>query len=147
MLKGIDPLVGPDLLRCLALMGHGDEIVVSDANFPAASVASSTVHGTALRMDCGAVRALEAILGLMPVDTFEADPVMTMQMVGDPEGIPEVVAEAAPLLQREGCISSGLERFAFYERARRAFVVVLTAEPRPYGNFILRKGVIVPDRP
>lgn len=144
MLKGLDPLVGPDLLRVLALMGHGDEIVVADANFPAASVAAGS--GRLLRMECSAPRALQAILSLMPLDGYEPDPVLTMQVVGDPAAVPEVVAEAAPLVQAEGHASRGLERFAFYERARSGFAVVQTAELRAYGNFILRKGVILPPR-
>lgn len=142
MLKGIDPLISPDLLQVLALMGHGDEIVVADANFPAASVAAGS--GRLLRMDCPAPRAVRAILSLLPLDGYQPDPVLTMQVVGDPAAIPDVVAEAAPLLLAEGHRSAGLERFAFYERARGAFAVLRTAETRPYGNFILRKGVINP---
>lgn len=142
MLKGIDPLLGPDLLMVLASMGHGDELVIADANFPAASVARTTVHGRPLRLDSAAPRALRAILSLLPIDGYEADPVLTMQVVGDPAAIPEVVAEAAPMLAAAGVRPAALERFAFYDRARRAFAVVRSAETRPYGNFIIRKGVI-----
>lgn len=142
MLKGIDPLIGPDLLRVLAQMGHGDAIALVDANFPAASVAARTVHRGVLHIDHGAVRCLDAVLSLLPLDTFEPDPVLTMQMVGDPEAVPEVVAEATPRLAREGVAPASLERFAFYRRAEGCFAVLRTAETRPYGNFILRKGVI-----
>lgn len=142
MLKGIDPMIGPDLLRVLARMGHGDEIVLADANFPSASAARNMVETGALRMDCDAIRALRAILSLLPLDDFIPDPVLTMQVVGDAAQVPPVVAEAAPLLAAEGVASASLERFAFYERAARAFAVVQTAETRIYGNFILRKGVI-----
>jgi L-fucose mutarotase len=142
MLKGIDPLISPELLWVLAQMGHGDEIVIADANFPAASVAARTVHGTALRMDCDAVRALRAILSLMPLDDFEPDPVMTMQVVGDAQAIPEVVAEAMPLLAAAQVKPAGLERFDFYRRAGGAFAILHCAELRIYGNFILRKGII-----
>ncbi|KQT88466.1 RbsD/FucU domain-containing protein [Aurantimonas sp. Leaf443] len=144
MLKNIDEMVGPDLLRVLARMGHGDEIVLADANFPAASVAGRTLEGRELSMDCDALRALRAVLSLLPLDAHQPDPVLTMQVVGEPDAVPEVVAAAAPLLAQEGVRSVGLERFAFYERARGAFAVVRTAEMRPYGNFILRKGVINP---
>lgn len=140
MLKGIDPLIGPDLLRVLARMGHGDEIVIADANFPSASIARSTVEGVELRMDCDAIRALEAVLSLLPLDRHQPGPVVTMQIVGDPDAVPPVVGEAGLLLGDTEIVS--LERFAFYERARRAFAVLRTAETRAYGNFILRKGVI-----
>lgn len=144
MLKGIDGVIAPELLAVLAAMGHGDELVLSDANFPAASVAHSTVHGHALRMDCDVLHGLRAVLALLPLDGFAPDPVLTMQVVGDPAAVPAVVAQALPLLAAEGVTPASLERFAFYERARRAFAVVRTAETRPYGNFILRKGVINP---
>lgn len=142
MLKGIDPLIGPDLLRVLARMGHGDEIVLADANFPSASVARSTVEGRELHMGCDALQALRAVLSLLPIDAHEPDPILTMQVVGAPAEVPPVVAQAAGVLRAEGVASVGIERFAFYERAKRAFAVVRTMEPRPYGNFILRKGVI-----
>ncbi|MFV0384005.1 RbsD/FucU family protein [Paracoccus sp. (in: a-proteobacteria)] len=142
MLKGIDPVISPDLLRALAQMGHGDEIAIVDANFPSVSVASQTVAGVALRVDCDAVRALKAVLSLLPVDDFEPDPVLTMQVVGDPDAIPPVIAEAMPVLAAHDLRPASLERFAFYERAKTAFVVLRCADTRPYGNFIIRKGII-----
>ena len=142
MLKGIDARISPDLLRVLARMGHGDEIVIADANFPSAAVARHTVAQAELRIDCDAVAALRAILSLLPIDSFEPDPVLTMQVVDDPAAVPAVVAEAVPLLAAQGLRPAALERFAFYDRARRGFAVLRTAETRPYGNFILRKGVI-----
>ena len=143
MLKGIDPLLSPDLLRALARMGHGDEIVIADANFPAASVAARTPTGRELRIDCDAIRALGAVLSLLPLDGYEPDPVATMRVVGDPEAVPPAVAEALPLLRAAGVAApKGLERFDFYTRAKAAFAVLRTAETRPYGNFILRKGVL-----
>lgn len=141
MLKGIDPLLGPELLMTLAAMGHGDEIVLGDANFPAASVAAS--HGRLLRMECDAQAALRAVLSVLPLDEFEPHPALTMQAVGETAAVPPVVAEAAPIFAAEGVATVALDRFAFYERARRAFAVVRTGERRPYGNFILRKGVIL----
>ncbi|HPE59277.1 MAG: hypothetical protein KDI15_01565 [Thiothrix sp.] len=143
MLKGIDPLLNPELLKVLAEMGHGDELVIGDANFPAHAVASSSVLGYALHMDCPAPTALRAILTLFPLDTFEPDPVRCMQVVGDPEQLPAVVMEALPDLKAEGSGCTGIERFAFYERARRSYAVIRTGELRPYGNFILRKGVVL----
>ncbi len=144
VLKGLDPMLSPDLLAVLASMGHGDEILISDANFPAESVARSTILGRALRLDCDSLRALRAVLSLLPLDGYEPDPVLTMQVVGDPAAVPEAVAAAEPLFAAEGFVSASLERFAFYDRARRAYAVLRTAETRPYGNFILRKGVISP---
>ncbi|QJD18483.1 RbsD/FucU family protein [Paracoccus sanguinis] len=144
MLKGIDPLLGPEVLRALAAMGHGDEIALVDANFPAESVARGTVTGTALRIEADALRVLSAVLSVLPLDAHEPDPVLTMQVVGDPAAIPDVVAAAAPQLAALGVTSAGLERFVFYDRARRGFAVIRTAETRPYGNFLLRKGVINP---
>lgn len=142
MLKGIDPVISPELLFVLAAMGHGDEIVIVDANFPATSVAAETVHGSPIRIDCGAVRAVEAVLSLLPLDGYEPGPVVTMQVVDEPETVPEVVAEAEPLFTAEGVASVSLERFAFYDRAKTCFAVLQTNELRAYGNFVLRKGVI-----
>ena len=144
MLKGLDPVLSPELLYVLAAMGHGDSIVIVDANFPVASVAKATVHGSAIRSDVDAVRALRAILSVLPVDTFGSDPVVTMAVVGDAAAVPEVVAEARPLVQAAGADVSAVERFAFYDLARAAFAVLGTAERRLYGNFIVRKGVIAP---
>lgn len=145
MLKGIDPRIGPDLLSALARMGHGDEIVLADANFPSASVARETVEGRELQIGCGATEALEAVLSLLPLDRFQPGPVMVMQVVDDAGAVPEVVAEARPLMLAQGVEGAiALERFDFYARARCAFAVVRTQELRPYGNFILRKGVINP---
>jgi len=88
MLKGIDPLLGPEVLRALAAMGHGDEIALVDANFPAESVARDTVTGTALRIEADALRVLSAVLSVLPLDAHEPDPVLTMQVVGDPPPSP-----------------------------------------------------------
>lgn len=110
MLKGIDARISPDLLRVLARMGHGDEIVIADANFPSAAVARHTVAEAELRIDCDAVAALRAILSLLPIDSFEPDPVLTMQVVDDPAAVPAVVAEAVPLLAAEGLRPAALDR-------------------------------------
>lgn len=142
MLKGIDPLLNPELLKVLAEMGHGDEVTIVDANFPAAAVAKATIIGHLLRVDCDALVALRAVLTVFPLDTFEDEPVTTMQVVGDPSAVPPVVAEAAPILAAEGFASKSVERFAFYDLAKQSYAVLMTNEGRAYGNFILRKGVI-----
>jgi L-fucose mutarotase len=145
MLKGIDPLLNPDMLHALCSMGHGDDLIIADANFPAASISRATVLGRPLRMDCDTARALAAVLSVMPVDTFVADAAARMEVVGKPEEIPPAQEEALALLRAEGAAVIGIERFAFYERARRAFAVVQTRERRFYGCLAVRKGVIAPD--
>lgn len=146
MLKGIDPLLGPDLLHILASMGHGDELAIVDANFPAAAVARRLV-----RLDgVNTPRALEAVLTLLPLDTFVKTPVMVMQVVGNPKQVPPPVREFQPIVDRafgRKLRLAALERFAFYERVRNAFAVVSTGERRFYGNIILIKGVIGPEVP
>lgn len=142
MLKSIDPLIGPDLLRILALMGHGDEIVIADANFPAASVAAHCTIKEPIFLPSDAISALRAILSLLPLDSYGQDPVLTMEVVGAPDEIPPVVSLAAPIFANEGFQSKALERFAFYDKAKQAFAIVATTETRIYANFILRKGVI-----
>ncbi|MBO5797597.1 MAG: L-fucose mutarotase [Clostridia bacterium] len=142
MLKGIDPVLSPELLKVLAEMGHGDEIVISDANFPAASMAA---EHTLVRADgIPAARLLEAILQLMPLDQYDANNFVLMEVVpGDPYVPPvwdtyrEVLAKYEP----EATVSF-MERFAYYERAKKAHAVVITGETAKYANIILKKGVI-----
>jgi L-fucose mutarotase len=146
MLKGIDPVLTADLLHALMLMGHGDDIVVCDVNHPAASIAAETVHGRLLTLaGCDIPRATRAILSLMPLDTFVEAPVKRMKVVGDPDRLVDVHRlMQATLDEAEGrpVTVEALERFAFYEAARRAFAIVRTSDPGPYGCFILRKGVV-----
>lgn len=141
MLRGINPLLSPDLLHALRAMGHGDDIVIADANFPAHSNGRRV-----LRLDgITATAALEAVLQVMPLDTFVPDPALTMQVVGNPSDIPPVVAEFQKIVDdvADNPVKiSSLERHAFYERARGAFLVVQTGETRLYGNILLKKGVI-----
>ena len=144
MLKGLDPLLNPELLHVLAAMGHGDEIVIADANFPSDSISRKTVWGRCLRCDASATRTLEAILSVLPVDDFTDDAVRSMAVVGAPSAIPDVVRDAAGLLQGDGPQIVAVERFAFYEASRNAFAVIQTDERRLYGNFIVRKGVLRP---
>lgn len=141
MLKGLHPALSPPLLLALAEMGHGDEVALVDANFPAASVARRAV----VRLDgSDAVAALEAVLTLLPLDDFVPAPAAVM---ADPSGEPPVVAAfRAALAAAEGRAVEveALDRFAFYDRARAAHAVVATGERRLYGNILLRKGVVRP---
>ncbi len=149
MLKGIDPRLGADLLHALAAMGHGDVLALVDSNFPADAVARDTVRGRALRMDnLTAAQALEAILSLLPLDTFVPDFAVRMEVVDRPDEWPEVQHEMqAAIDAAEGRPRPmlGVDRFAFYDRARTAYAVVHTGERRFYGNVLLRKGVIPPE--
>ncbi len=144
MLKGLHPLLNADLLAVLAAMGHGDELALVDANFPAASVARRLVRLDGVRL----AEAAEAIFTVLPLDTFVDSPLAAMAPVDDPTSVPAVQAEVQRLAeQAEGrpLAMQGVERHAFYERARAAFAVVATGEPRPYGCLLFVKGVIVPD--
>jgi len=149
MLKGIDPRLNADVLYALRSMGHGDTIVVADTNFPADSVARATVLGDLLRMDnLTAAQAMEAILSVLPLDTFVEDFAGRMEMVGEAHTIPDVQAEVQAVIDAaEGRARAmvGIERFEFYGRARKSYAVIQTGERRFYGCFILRKGVIPPD--
>ena len=149
MLWGIDPLLDADLLYALRRMGHGDEIAVVDTNFPAASVAMSTVVGEPILMaGVPAARAVEAILSVMPLDTFVPDPAGRMEVVGDPQAIPPVQREVQQAVDRAAgkhVPLQGVERFAFYERAKSAFVILVTGERRFYADFIFKKGVVPPE--
>lgn len=149
MLKGIDPLLNADVLQCLRAMGHGDDVVLCDTNFPADSVARSTVLGRLLRLDnVTAARAARAVLSVMPLDSFVDAPAERMQIVGKPDEIPpvqqEVQAEVDAAEGRSWPMGS-IERFAFYERAKQAYAVIVTGERRFYGCFIFKKGVIPPE--
>lgn len=142
MLKGIDPLLGPDLLGILRAMGHGDEIVVADANFPARSIARP---GRLIRQDgIDAPRAVRAIVSLLPLDDFVPAAAYRMAVVDMPGEVPPIAADFAAALASGGYTGpiEAIERHAFYARARDAFAVVATGETRLYGNLILKKGVI-----
>jgi len=149
MLWGIDPLLDADVLYALRRMGHGDEIAVVDANFPAASTAASTVTGQALYMSgVSSARAVEAVLSVMPLDSFVPDPAMRMEVVGEPHTVPPVQREVQQVVDRaagQHLPLVGVERFAFYDRARSAFVILVAGERRHYGCFIFKKGVLPPE--
>ena len=148
MLKTIDPLLNADVLHALRAMGHGDDLIVADANFPAETCAQGTVLGRPLRIDSDVESAVRAILSLMPIDTFVDDAAGRMAVVDAPDEVPPVqqaVQEVVNAAHGEVLILQPIERFAFYERASRAFAVVQTLERRFYGCFAFRKGVIAPD--
>jgi L-fucose mutarotase len=144
MLRGIDPLLSPELLMILRAMGHGDEIVIVDANYPATSNARRLV-----RLDgVDSSRALAAILSVLPLDSFVDDPANGMQVVGKPDEIPPAIADFQTIVDRLAGFPvriGRIERFGFYERAKTCFAVVATSDRRLYANVILKKGVIGAD--
>ena len=143
MLKNISSLLSPELLKILRAMGHGDEIAIVDANYPSESNARRLV-----RLDgCTATEVLDAVLSVMPLDTYVDHAIYSMQVVGDPDAVPEVVTEFHLVVAKQegdAIQPASLERFAFYERVKSAYAVVATGESRLYGNVILKKGVIAP---
>ncbi|AZN99399.1 ribose ABC transporter [Mesorhizobium sp. M9A.F.Ca.ET.002.03.1.2] len=148
MLKGIDPLLNADVLQALRAMGHGDDLIIADTNFPSDSVARQTVLGKLLRIDAPAADVVKAVLSLYPLDNFVDDAAARMEIVGKPDEIPPVQTE----VQREIDAAEGkawpmisVERYAFYERAKKSYCVIQTGERRFYGCFAFRKGVVPPD--
>jgi L-fucose mutarotase len=145
-LRGIDPRLSADIVHALMLMGHGDDLVICDVNHPAATIAAETTYGTLLNLPgCGIPEAAASILTLMPLDTFVPAPVWRMEVVGDPTAqVPIFDAMQGVVDRAEGrpVRIDALERFAFYAAAKRAFCIIRTSDPGPYGCFILRKGVI-----
>ncbi|WP_227427876.1 RbsD/FucU family protein [Roseibaca sp. Y0-43] len=146
MLKGIDPRMPAALLDVLMRMGHGDEIAVVDANFPSHSTAADTVTGQVIELPgFTAPEAIALVTSLMPLDAFVPEGAFWMQRDGAGDVPDEVHSEALKVMMAEmpdgGAVGS-LERQKFYKRARQGFAVLRTTEPRPFGCFILRKGVI-----
>jgi L-fucose mutarotase len=148
MLKGINPLLNADVLQALRAMGHGDDLIIADTNFPADSVARQTVLGKVLRIDASAAEVVKAVLSLYPLDTFVNDAAARMEIVGKPNEIPPVQKE----VQKEIDAAEGtpwpmisIERYAFYDRSKKAYCVIQTGERRFYGCFAFRKGVVPPD--
>lgn len=139
MLKGIPAILSPDLLKILMEMGHGDEIVIGDGNFPAASCAKRL-----LRLDGhGTCEILDAILTLFPLDAYVDAPVQLMQTAGDDPSVPIWEQYRTIIGAHEPNAKIGtVERFAFYERARSAYAIIATGEGAIYANLILKKGVV-----
>ena len=149
MLKGIDPRLNADVLYALRAMGHGDYLVLSDTNFPSDSVARETKIRRLLRMEnLTSAEAAEAILSVMPLDSFIDNAAERMEIVGKPKEIPPVQKEVQKAIDKAEGKSwplKSIERFAFYERAKKAYCVIQTGERRFYGCFVLTKGVIPPN--
>jgi len=148
MLKNLDPLLNAEVLHALRAMGHGDDLIIADANFPSDSVARETVLGELLRIDRPAPEVVAAVLSVMPVDTFVDDAAARMEVVGAPDEVPHVQREVqAAVNKAEGreVPLMPVERFAFYDRAQQAYAVIQTGERRFYGCFAFRKGVIGPE--
>jgi L-fucose mutarotase len=143
MLKGIPPLISPDFMKILMEMGHGDDIVLVNANFPAASNARRLV-----RCDGSTgVEVLEAVMRFFPLDNFIASPVTLMDVASGETTVPEIWSEFQAVITRSEPWVQQFEtvkRFEFYERARQAYAIVATGERRRYANIILRKGIIEP---
>jgi L-fucose mutarotase len=149
MLKGISPLLNADVLHALRAMGHGDDLIIADTNFPADSTARQTRLGILLRIDnVTAAQAAAAVLSVYPLDTFVDDAAARMEIVGKPDEIPPVQQEVQKAIDKAEGKSRpmiSVERYAFYERAKRAYCVIQTGERRFYGCFAFRKGVVPPD--
>lgn len=140
MLKGIPPIISPELLKILAEMGHGDELVLSDAHFPAYSVNHQVVRADAV----SSPEMMAAILKLIELDQYVEKPVAMMAPVPGDTVDPGIAAECSAVLGKDADRIDYMERFAFYDRARRAYAVVITGEGRKYGNILIKKGVTLP---
>jgi L-fucose mutarotase len=141
MLKGIPSIISPELLKILMEMGHGDEIVIADGNFPAASIATRLV-----RSDGNMVpELLEAILSVFPLDKYVPKPVALMSLVPGETYKPEIWSVFRAICSKQEFFTDfeSVERFAFYERAKKAYAVIATSETALYANIILKKGVVV----
>lgn len=144
MLKGISPVISPELLKALAEMGHGDELVIADGNFPCHSVGKNSV---VIRADGhGVPEILDAVLKLIPLDTYTEKPVALMEVVkGDTCSTPEIWKVYDELLTKHEPSHHDIEyteRFAFYERAKNAYLIIATGEKAIYANILLKKGVV-----
>lgn len=149
MLKNLHPLLTPELLYVLRAMGHGDELILADCNFPADAIASETVYGSLIRLDGNTIpEVADAILSVFPLDSFVEYPLLRMEVVGHPDDLLTVHQEFKATVDQHSDRDwpmGSLERHAFYERAQQAYAVVSTSERRPYGCFVLVKGVIDPE--
>lgn len=141
MLKNISPIISPDLLKILCEMGHGDELVISDGNFPAATNAQRMIRLDGL----GVSEVLKEILKLFPLDQYVTSATSVMQVAEGDDVIPEIWDDYRKIIRESGEPFSEfefVERFDFYERAKKAFAIIATSELALYANIILKKGVI-----
>ncbi len=145
MLKGLNPLLTPDVLYALCAMGHGDEVVIVDAHYPADAAARNSVYGKLLRMDGVTVPvAIRAVLSVLILDTFVDHPAERMEVDGKSDEVPAVQREAQIEIDYavgRSQMLTGIPRQIFYERAKKAYCVIITGESRGWGCFIFRKGV------
>ena len=149
MLKNLDPLLTPELLYVLRAMGHGDVLTIVDCNFPADSVAATTVHGELIRLNgVGIPETARAIFSVFPLDSFVEAPIHYMEVVREPDTVLEVHKDlhniALKNSDRKWKMES-VERHEFYAQSRNTYAVVATSESRPYGCFMITKGVIGAD--
>ena len=137
MLKGINPLLNADVLGVLRAMGHGDDLIIADTNFPADSVARQTAYGKLLRIDASAADVAQAVLSVMPIDTFVDDAAARMEVVDEPKTILQVMREVQDRVSAVDGPNPMLpiERFTFYDRAKKAYAIIQTGERRFYGCF------------
>ena len=144
MLINIDPILSPELLHALRSMGHGDKLVLADANFPSASLAKKLI-----RLDGANIpNAAKAILSVLPLDSFVDYPVERMEIDGNPDEINDVHQDLIDVLKNNAGDKwkvGSIERFKFYEEAKQAYMIVSTTDARAFGCFIITKGVIKPD--
>lgn len=141
MLRNIPPILSPDLLWTLRAMGHGDDLVIADANFPATALGAKCHRLDGLT----ATDVLQAVLTVLPLDRYVQNPAVVMEVVDDPDATPPIVTEfqkITTMIADHPATLDKLERFAFYDRAESAFAIIQTGETRLYGNIILKKGVI-----
>ena len=139
MLKGINPMLSPELLKILSEMGHGDEIIIADGGFPAANLARNLVRADGV----GCVAMLEAVLSVFPLDQYDSHNFILMETTGgdEPPAIWEEYVEVLKKYEPDAHIEH-MERFNYYARAKQAYAVIATGEMAPYGNIMLKKGCI-----
>ena len=144
MLINIDPILSPELLHALRSMGHGDKLVLADANFPSASLAKKLIRLDGVNIP----NAAKAILSVLPLDSFVDYPVERMEIDGNPDEINDVHQDLIDVLKNSAGDKwkvGSIERFKFYEEAKQAYMIVSTTDARAFGCFIITKGVINPD--
>jgi L-fucose mutarotase len=143
MLKRVPPLITPELLHALASMGHGDDLALVDAHFPASRVAHQGQNRLIRLPGLSVTQVLDAVLQLLPIDEAGSGCAWTMQVMNNPNEVPQAVNAINGVLASSGHAQAAtLERFAFYEQAMKAFVVVQTGDTRTYANVMLRKGLV-----
>ena len=144
MLINIDPILSPELLHALRSMGHGDKLVLADANFPSASLAKKLIRLDGVNIP----NAAKAILSVLPLDSFVDYPIERMEIDDNPDEINDVHQDLIDVLKNSAGDKwkvGSIERFKFYEEAKQAYIIVSTTDARAFGCFIITKGVIKPD--